>query len=370
MTLYLLIFAVLLLLSLYENNNIFLRRVNILSSSFVVKILFTFLFFVVAFRDLSVGTDTFHYDYGYQLIARNSFDFKNNPYSAPFYYLLCYLCGFISDNGILIRIIQAAVTYLCLFKIISKVSPYKYFSVFLFFAFGFFASTMNCARQIMATSIIIYAMFLFIVDRKYLISILLSLFAVFTHVTSFVALGIPLLWLIFKKEKNLLVVFLVSFLIAVAMNFLYKYVALFISNNIEHYKLYTTSGENWNIFIHNTTGVVAYLFLFYISNLIIFIVKYKNKIYGVNFTVIILPFVTVSSVFGLLNPFNEIIYRVIFTSNLLIVILLIPNTLKLLTTKEKSIYFCLILLVSVFMFIYDLILKNGGEIVPYSFISL
>lgn len=369
MLIYCVIFG-LLLFSLFifkaENSFIF----NCFPSNLLFKFIFVFFFIIVAFRDLSVGTDTFHYNYGYQQIVKSSFDFKNNPYSAPFYYLLCYLCGFITDNGISIRIIQAGITYYCFYKLISKVSEYKYLSIFLFFVFGYFASTMNCARQIMANSMVLYAIYLFHIDKKYLLSILLASLGVLTHITSFVALSIPLLWLFFKKEKNLLVVFLVSFLIAVALNFLYKYIALFISNNIEHYKIYTTFGEKWNIFIQNTSGVVAYLFLFYISNLIIFIVKYKNKHYGVNFTKIILPFVTVSSVFGLLNPFNEIIYRVLFTSNLLIVILLIPNTLKLLTTKEKSIYFCLILLVSVFMFIYDLILKNGGEIVPYSFISL
>ena len=368
MLIYCVIFG-LLLFSLFifkaENSFIF----NCFPSNLLFKFIFVFFFIIVAFRDLSVGTDTFHYNYGYQQIVKSSFDFKNNPYSAPFYYLLCYLCGFITDNGISIRIIQAGITYYCFYKLISKVSEYKYLSIFLFFVFGYFASTMNGARQIMANSMVLYAIYLFHIDKKYLLSILLASLGVLPHITSFVALSIPLLWLFLKKEKNLLDVFLVSIFIAVATNFLYKYIAFLISENIEHYKIYTTVEDTWNMFIQNTTGVVAYLFLFYISIIVTFIIKSNNKLYDYNFVKIILPFVTVSSVFGLLNPFNQIIYRVLFTSNLLIAIVLIPNTLKLLNTKEKTLYICMIVLFSVFMFCYDLVLKNGGEIVPYSLIS-
>ena len=160
MFIYCVIFG-LLLFSLFKFKSEISFVINCIRSTLILKFIFVFLFIIVAFRDLSVGTDTFHYNYGYQQIVKSSFDFKNNPYSAPFYYLLCYLCGFITDNGISIRIIQAGITYYYFYKLISKASEYKYLSIFLFFVFGYFASTMNGARQIMANSMVLYAIYLF-----------------------------------------------------------------------------------------------------------------------------------------------------------------------------------------------------------------
>ena len=368
MLIYIILFFSLFLSLIIKTNTSFCIWKFNFSSLQLFRVFFLIMFILVSFRDLSVGTDTNHYDYGFGQIVNNEFNFSNNPYSAPLYYLLCYLCGYFTNNGISIRIIQAAVTYYCFYKLILKNSPSIFLSLFLFICYGYFAKSMNGSRHIMAISIALYSIYSFYFEKRRLLSLTLLLIAILIHIASAIVILIHFLNFFYRNQKSLTSIFLSSILVALIFNCMYKYGCYIISEYIVHYKIYTNEGERINIIVNNTSGVVAYLFMFYLSIILIYV--HKVKVYPAHdFTKIILPFITIFSFWGLLNPFNEIIMRVILVSNMLLVCILMPNVVKFLKYKERVVYVALVIAASIFYFFYDLVLSNGSGVVPYTFIS-
>lgn len=205
----------------------------------------------------------------------------------------------------------------------------------------------------MAISIALYSIYSFYFENRRLLSLTLLLIAILIHIASAIVILIHLLNIFYRNQKSLTSIFLSSILVALIFNFMYKYGCYIISEYIVHYKIYTNEGERFNIFVNNTSGVVAYLFMFYLSIILIYVLKVKAyPVY--DFTKIILPFITIFTFWGLLNPFNEIIMRVVLVSNMLLVCILMPNVVKFLKYRERIVYVVLVLAASIIYFIYDL----------------
>ena len=325
---------------------------------------------ITSFRGLSVGTDTYQYDLNFKYISKNSFDFANSPYSAPFYYVLNVLLGNISDNGISLRIFQACITYYCVYKLICKNTVNQFLALYLFVGWGLFACAMNISRQMMGISLALYATYLFMIDKRKIVAVILWGIAILTHISSIVAVIIPFLMLFFRYNKNLLWWTILSVFIAIITNLLCKYSLMIVSTYFEHYKAYTTEGQRWNIFAQKTTGNFFYFYLFFLSLVMCLVFKVKKYYYSSNvFACLVIPFLIISMIIGILNPFNEIIYRFLIPSFVLFFIVLIPYLFELMNFREKRIFLPVILLLTCIYFMYSLIIKNSGEIVPYTLIQ-
>ena len=91
-------------LSLNINNIVFLSAFICLSA-------------IVGMRDVTVGTDTSHYAFGYKIIASSNLNYDVLVgYSAPLYSLLCKGLSYISTDNIILRMVSAIITYFCFYN--------------------------------------------------------------------------------------------------------------------------------------------------------------------------------------------------------------------------------------------------------------
>ena len=322
---------------------------------------------LVSFRGLSVGTDTYPYDLNYKYIVNNNFDFSKSPYSAPVYYLINFMLGYITENGASMRVFQACVTYYCVYKIVCKNNVNKFLSLCLFIGWSCFACSMNISRQMLSVLLALYATYLFLCEKRIFFSIIIFAIATLIHITSIVIIAIPFFAIIYRYMKELHCFFLVSIFIALLLNFVYKFVIFFVINYVEHYRAYTTAGVEFNIFEQNTSGNFFYIYLLFFLLIVIFVLKVKNYYYPPNsFAYSVLPFLTICMVIGLLNPCNVMIYSFLIPSFVLFSLVFIPRLFNLLSFKEKFVFLPVFLLLTVVFFMYSLIIKNSGEIVPYT----
>lgn len=372
MSIYILLFLLLLTLTLsILKKNLLCGNFSLKQKSYGCIIVFAIFAITVAFRDITVGTDTILYSRIYNIINSNEFDFNLSSTPAFIYYCANYVLGYFFTDSISIRIFQSLVTYLCIYKIIIKSSEYKYFSLLLFLAFCYFAHSMNIFRQMMAIFLAIYSVQLAFIDKRLYSAVILGLCAVLIHITSAIVFSIPLLYFVIKTLRSNCCIFLVCVVLAFIFNFIFYYVVYFVVDNIVHYRVYVNTKSPLDIFASNTSGTVAYLFLFYLAILVIYVLKKPFKSNNCKkFMQLVLPFVVVCTVFNLLNPFNEIIFRLFLPSNILLCLIVIPNVYSVLSIKEKAIYLPMILVAAVFYYYYILFVINCGEVVPYSLTSL
>lgn len=338
MLIYVLLFSFVTLCIFFNDYRFVIGRYSFLSVN-LFQLTVIAVIVLVSFRGLSVGTDTYQYDLNFLYIVNNNFDFSKSPYSAPVYYLINYMLGYITENGVCLRVFQALISYYCIYKIIIKNNINKFLPLCLFIGWGMFAFSMNGARQMLSILLSLYATYLFLIEKRILLSIILFVIATLIHITSIVIIAIPLLAIIYRYKKELHFVFIVSIIIALLLNFVYQYAIYFIVNYVEHYRAYTTKGFVWNIFAQNTTGNFFYIYLFFLSLIVIFVLKTKRyQSQSHSFAYLVLPFLTICMMIGLLNPFNEIIYRFLIPSFVLFLLVFIPNLFNLISFKEKVLF--------------------------------
>ena len=306
---------------------------------------------LVAFRGLSVGTDTLQYENIYTFIANSKFNFSLDMCSAPLYYTVNYVIGHFFQNGLCLRLIQACITYFCLYKLISKNHVNGFLALCLFVGDGWLACTMNISRQMLAISIALYSAYLYTIEKRSLLSILLFVSATLIHVSSLVIVVIILIKPIFSNKNDILVVFVSSVILALIINSVFKYIIIIFSYYLQHYKSYTEKGQFLNLFEHKTSGNFFFVYLFYLSLVVTYVIKIKNRRYCFNkFSCVIIPFLTISMIIGLLNQFNELLYRFLIPSFVLFSLIFIPNLIDNLSYKERSIFLPIIILYTVLFF--------------------
>lgn len=381
MLIYLLLVSLLLILTLKSlrkstccTNNFSKTTTFLLLTNYVFNCIFAFCAIVVAVRDVFVGTDTILYSRIYNKIILNNFDFNLSPTPAFIYYCVNYFLGIFFSDSLSIRVFQSVVTYYCFYKIIVKSSEYKFFSLLLFIGFGYFAQSMNISRQMMSIALVLYSAHLLYVDKRISLAIIFWVCAILIHITSAIALTIPLFYCMLKKLKSNCYVFLSCTFLALFVNLIFKYVVFIIAEYVEHYEAYVGSKAKYNILATNTSGVVAYLFLLYLAIIAIYVFKRPNISKVKNqFMQVVFPFVIFlifCTVFSLLNPFNEMIFRLMLPSYVLLSLIVIPHISSVLSLKEKVIYMPVILVATIFHFYYILFVINCGEVVPYAFYSI
>lgn len=161
---------------------------------------------VFAFRGISIGSDTPGYHHYYTEIVRNniSYDVFIEGQRDLLFASLEYVCAKIfNGNWICFQFVVALITYLPVINVIKKNSPHVIAS-FLFFIFTFqFYSGFNGMRQGIATSFVMYAYYNFLLEKKYVKYVILSVIAFGFH--SSVLLATPFLFMSLRGLKSIIV---------------------------------------------------------------------------------------------------------------------------------------------------------------------
>ena len=321
-----------------------------------------FLTFIVGFRDTTVGTDTSHYAYGYTYIASRELNLDVLfGYSAPLYTLLCKGLSYISIDDVVLRIVSAIITYFCFYKLIKKSSPNPFISLYLLIAFFYFTASMNASRQVLATSIACLGLIQLLKNNKVLCGFLLLFVASAIHLSVAVFFIAPITFFLFKK-LNLLSTFILSLVLAILVSIAYKNILTFFSDYFIHYKLYT-SGDRFNVFYTDYKSNLFPLYLFYFECIVIYVLSSLNNCKNQT-NKVLLPLLTFASVFGILNPFNEIIFRVVFPIFFLMIIF-IPNTVYEQNCQIKTLLITIIFFVGFACFTYSM-LRGWHGVIPYT----
>lgn len=322
-----------------------------------------FLTFIVGFRDTTVGTDTSHYAYGYTYIASRELNLDVLfGYSAPLYTLLCKGLSYISIDDVVLRIVSAIITYFCFYKLIKKSSPNTFISLFLLIAFFYFTASMNVSRHVLATSIACLGLIQLFKESKVICGFLMLFVASAIHLSVAVFFIVPISNFLFKNI-NLLNTFIISSIIAILVSISYENMLTCISDYFLHYKIYT-EGDRFNVFYSDYKSNLFPLYLFYFACIVIYVLSsIKNCENQTN--QFLLPILTFASVFGIFNPFNEIIFRIVFPIFFLMIIF-IPNTVCKLKCIIKTLLLTIIFFVGFACFTYSM-LRGWHGVIPYQF---
>ena len=143
--------------------------------------IFVALFFFMAFRATSVGTDAVVYRDFYEQIKSRQIGIKYGQWEIGFS-ALCYLFGRLLGLSYLwFQIFTSFVILTCFALFIWKNSSNKFLSLFIFIAFGLYFYSFNVLRQGLALAIFLANLTIFLKDRKWWKYFLLLPVAVLMH---------------------------------------------------------------------------------------------------------------------------------------------------------------------------------------------
>ena len=357
MTIYYIELALFFLVALFVSSNKNKLSEKAKKNIFFFSVFFV-LFYVSAFRSLSVGTDTFQYAYGISRNATHAFDLKwILDQKAPLYFFLVLpftkvlpplqtyqiVSSFIFESGFAIFIYKNSKDYLL--------------STWLFLMQYFYFQSMNIGRQSMALALVAIGV-CFVFNSKKKLAFLLFLLAFFIHTTSIIAFLILFLGSENRRIRNITVI-----LISIAV-LLYPYLVSLFTYFFPKYSFY----ENGLFYeVGRNRKVILTLFQLFFVLFSLHIYKTNEpkmsiddkREYQILLEMSIIGIVVgFASLTSILISRLELYYSISF-------ILLVPITIKY-STKNKSI---LRWGTALIMAVPGLVLLHGGNggIVPYSF---
>lgn len=219
-----------------ENGNMAIKK-----SLFFVILAFIPLWTIIAFRDMSVGRDTYGTQYMiYRYLSNNSYyDFAHYG-SESGYFLLNKICLMLSDSYQLVIIVTATISWGLFYSYIINNSVSPWLSILLFFLnFGYFHQ-FNIMRQYIACGIILFG-FKYIRRREMLKYFIVVFIAFFFHKISLLAILYYFIYDIRISAKKGLCIVIFSkigfkFFMAIVTRVVADTRYYFILNNLKSYK--------------------------------------------------------------------------------------------------------------------------------------
>ena len=358
-----------LICSRIENAKVFWGNKRILSGK-VLYLLLTFipLWFVMAFRAPTVGTDTYaNASYFVSAAAAPSFDYlvHDGIWKAGID-VISYVLGIIYP-GMEMYILWSSTVIVVGFAIfIYRTSNKVWLSTFLFLTLNLYFISLNASRQFIAIAIAINAFWCLYNNMKSVIGWSLFILAVWIHtsILSFLPAFFGI-WLT-KKYKSYTKLYVVSFLIAITFSIAMMGVANVFTSLFPHYEIYT-QGSSENNFLENTGG--GKIVITYISFLIVLTMYYIVKIASkkhIEYTLIdtFLPGAIFCVVLGITYSTNTMMNRVTLPYQCLF-ISLIPYVFSKLQSRSRYVIYAVMLL-GLSGYYYLWMSGNLGNVVPYS----
>lgn len=322
---------------------------GIKNNRIILSAFFLELYFILAFRDPSVGADTESYIHLFELTKEYSFFNFSFSRHEPGYILLNKILGSFVDNHQIFIAIMGFIVLFLFFRVIYNESKIQWLSVFLFITLGFYTYTFSLFRLIIAMSLV-FTSYQFIIRneaKKFFITIIIaSLF----HISALVFLPVY-----FLRRIN------INFKMIIFYSLSATFIVLF-SGRINKFILESGSSIEYNI---KSGGGFSYLFL--LLGILLISLYFKrsllseepnaNVLFHILFMGILFQLLALD--FGLINR----VARYFF----LFLIILIPNIISLIREKKLRIFAVYALCSLAPIFYYIMLNTDGDQIVPYKF---
>ena len=325
----------------------------------------TLLSIVACLRSQSVGADTMQFCGIFDSITRNGWSILNSYYSRieiGFFTLSWLLSRMVPNSQILIFATGLiSVSSICFF--IYKNSRDVVLSTILFVGFQFFAFWLTAMRQVLAMSIVLLCIELFLRRKKWLLFIFGVLFAFLFHSSALVCLLFLPIYLFKNLKIQYTIYLLFIFILFVGMDLLLPVVA-----NLSGYTIYIDSKFNQSNYFAAVIKAILVASGFIISTY--FSKKYKKRfpfvsrlysddpLYLITFVSLGISLLTIQS-----TLFERVAYYFI-----IFLIILIPNAYCYSNSKEKTVFKIGTIFLSLMYCAIVLAFRpEWTRVVPYSF---
>ncbi len=282
--------------------------------------------FMAAFRENNIGNDTYQYFLDYQL--NDAFDFENRY--EPGFVVLSGVFKIISNSPYNIIIGSSVISFLLYYKFISIYSRWYFFSVILFLLLGFFDTSMNIMRQVLAVGILLQG-YQYILNKKFIPFVITVILSATFHYSAFIFIFAWWICKIKPSDKNLTII-IIGFLILSTVAF-----SSILNSLLGIFTLY----EEYQNSIFGQGQRIGALFQSAILVILLFVAYYLRKQNRCKFTNIGLDSVFMLCFIGmliqLLSYNMSVIARFAVYFNIFQIIL-IPNLLIQLPLKKRYYY--------------------------------
>lgn len=370
MTVYILLLLVIIAGKIFSNKRIVLwdgyvvngRKAYICLSFFVI-------WFLMAFRASSIGTDTLAYTKYYEDIAgQNSLsDAVSLEYiSGDVFKGISYMIGFVSQapqfyifwTGTIISIGMAVYIY--------RTSHDPAFSTFLFLTLNLFFISMNTARQWVAIAIALNALYILYKNSKSIWGWLLLGLAFGIHNTIFLFFPAVILSLLVKRYGlNKKSFFVMLVMLAPLLGLFFIDIEDLLFSYFPHYMMYVNIEYEDGLIGDTGNGKIIIEYIFFLG--ILFLLFFKSRKKGItdDFVKALIPGAVFCVVLGIMLSKNNMANRLLIPYQCLF-LSIIPYTLsqyKGITRLVLHMVVCTGVIFSYFLWMNG----NLGDIIPFQF---
>ncbi len=304
-------------------------------------IIFLLLTFVAGFRSIDVGVDSNQYSQIFNVVKLGIY----YPTVEPGWNFINWLVGKAGGNVVALFTITAFLTLLPVFYVSRKLSPFAYFSVFIYYGLHLYSGSFNIMRQYMAVSLVFLAFYLLYEEKKKM-ALLVWVVACTIHVSCFLAI----IFYLIKKTK-------LSFFSFVGFTLISLVIGSIVNERIidfitfSEYSNLATSRSDVSIALFMTVLIDIYMF---------FIVytapqKLRDSFWGKLFILSVFVFNVTYTLY-----FSARIYSLFAISQ----IVFFPMWVKCCNLKNKYLCVCIVLLYVSIQF-WRMLLVNANSIIPY-----
>lgn len=368
MTVYIVLLVWIILCSRLENIKMTWKNITIISGK-VLYLLVTFIpiWFVMAFRGLGVGTDTFaNASYFVSAATSPSLEYlvSGGIWNAGLN-VISYMIGLISTDIEVYMIWSSSIILLGFAIFIYRTSNKVWLSTFLFLTLNLFFISLNTSRQFIAISIAINAFVFLYYNMHSGVGWSLFFIAAWIHTSIFSFMPALIgIWLV-KRCQSYTKIYFIATIFAILFVASLMGIATVFSSFFPHYAIYT-EGTNQNNLIEDIGGgkiIVEYLMFLFV--MIIYFISQKMNNYKVTNTIMdsFIPGAIFCIVVGVSFASNTMMNRVTLPYQCLF-LSLIPYTCTMMKQKIRYIFMG-IMMIGLIGYYYLWAQGNLGNVVPY-----
>lgn len=251
-------------------------------------------FIAISGLQYKMGTDIVYYMDWYKTLDPRYFSFNdlisNNMHYQPGWMAVGYLCRAISDDFVLLKMVQAIFTNIAVFSFFKRESRYVFICIFLYAYMSYLVVNLNVVRQAFAIGFALYG-FTALRLRQYKKYYLFALLAYLFHNSAILLIPIPLINLINRSGKSkftrkrmvILLCAFVAFLGILSLSNVESYLSGLMDSGLFGDKI-STIGTAYlgadRLGVQSTFGIFSIQRLIMIVAVVYYMKKYNNLFYG------------------------------------------------------------------------------------------
>lgn len=162
-------------------------------------------FLLLALRDITVGRDLYTYKGIFERCAAVSFGKLPNMKWELGFTVYSKIVSLIAKDYRLFLIVTALITLVPIYKLYSRENKYAFLGIILFINMPCFLMIFSGLRQAVAISIGVLA-YMALDNKKYLLSVLLVILAMFFHISAFILVLLYPVYFLRIRAKHLLII--------------------------------------------------------------------------------------------------------------------------------------------------------------------